>query len=179
MYATTDLFLELQNIFKNLFPYMQMSKKNKHCSPHHGSSEELLPIKGHQSPRFQNGINDDVKQSLAVPDDNYVSQTVENINQKPISKPIAISDDEDDACEDSQLEYWIKELQLFNSDKKILESPTEWINSSIMDASQKLLACQFKSLGGFQSVGCGYSMTFQFKKTDFFRFRMMKNGIIG
>ena len=99
MYAITDLFLELQNIFLKLF------KRNKHCSPHHGSSEEHLPIKGHQSPRFQNDINHDVKQSLAVPDDNSVSQTVENINEKPITEPIAISDDEGDGCEDAQVEY--------------------------------------------------------------------------
>ena len=45
-----------------------------------------------------------MKRSLAVPDDNSVSQTVENINEKPNSEPIAISDDEDDGCEDSQLE---------------------------------------------------------------------------
>ena len=69
---------------------------------------------------------------------------------------------------DVKIHSWnIGLLQLFKSDKKILESPTEWINSSIIDASQKLLACQFKSLGEFQSVGCGYSMTFSIKKDRF------------
>ena len=91
-----------------------------------------------------------MKRPLAVPDDNYVSQAVENINKKSILEPIAISDDEDDGCEDSQLEYWIKELQLFKSNKKILESPTQWINSSIIDASQKLLHVSLKAWVDFR-----------------------------
>ena len=47
-------------------------------------------------------------------------------------------------CVDAQQQYWIKDFLLYDSDKKILESRTSWINASIIDASQTLLAHKFK-----------------------------------
>ena len=47
-------------------------------------------------------------------------------------------------CVDAQQQYWIKDFLLYDSDKKILESRTAWINASIIDASQTLLAHKFK-----------------------------------
>ena len=63
-------------------------------------------------------------------------------------------------CVDAQQQYWIKDFLLYDSDKKILESHTAWINASIIDASQTLLAHKFKHFDGFQTVGCRNSMTF-------------------
>ena len=63
-------------------------------------------------------------------------------------------------CVYAQQQYWIKDFLLYDSDKKILESRTAWINASIIDASQTLLADKFKHFDGFHTVGCGYSMTF-------------------
>ena len=39
--------------------------------------------------------------------------------------------------------YWIKSLGLLDSDKSILCSNKSWLNSSIIDASQRLLSTQF------------------------------------
>ena len=57
-------------------------------------------------------------------------------------------------------EMWIESLQLFEHDKRILKTPGQWLNSSIIDTAQQILATQFKSTFGFQSVGCGLAMTF-------------------
>ena len=70
-------------------------------------------------------------------------------------------------CVDAQQQYWIKDFLLYDSDKKILESRTAWINASIIDASQTLLAHKFKHFDGFQTVGCGYSMTFCIQRKGF------------
>ena len=69
-------------------------------------------------------------------------------------------------CVDAQQQYWIKDFLLYDSDK-ILESRTAWINASIIDASQTLLAHKFKHFDGFQTVGCGYSMTFCIQRKGF------------
>ena len=55
---------------------------------------------------------------------------------------------------------WIESLQLFERDKRILTKPGQWLNSSIIDTAQQILATQFKSTFGFQRVGCGLAMTF-------------------
>ena len=70
-------------------------------------------------------------------------------------------------CVDAQQQYWIKDFLLYDSDKKILESRTAGINASIIDASQTLLAHKFKHFDGFQTVGCGYSMTFCIQRKGF------------
>ena len=71
-----------------------------------------------------------------------------------------------------------KDLLLYDSaDKNIRESRTAGINASIIDGSQTLLAHKFKHFDGFQTVGCGYSMTFC--KKGLFRFCTMRYGIIG
>ena len=67
----------------------------------------------------------------------------------------------------AQQQYWIKDFLLYDSDKKILESRTTWINASIIDVSQTLLAHKFKHFDGFQTVGCGYSMTFCIQRKGF------------
>lgn len=70
--------------------------------------------------------------------------------------PIAV----DDALPTSKLAIWIEKFNLLESDKNILLSQTQWLNSSIIDVSQRLLAMQFDYLDGFQSVGCSYTMSF-------------------
>ena len=133
-------------------------KRNEHCSPYHGSSEEHLPIKGHRSPHFQNDITNDVKRSLAVP--LLVQLLKTSMKSLFRSEPITISDDEDDACEDSQLEYWIKELQLGDPAHGILSlidhfnmcqegyyhGPFVWIRSCLHGVEKKeilvAMSCQ-------------------------------------
>jgi len=77
--------------------------------------------------------------------------------------------DGDKSLQSAELEepYWIKDLLLYDSDKRVLESPTAWINGSIIDASQKLLVLKFKHCKGLQSVACGYSMTFCIQRREF------------
>ena len=64
--------------------------------------------------------------------------------------------------------YWLQDRLLFQSDKAILESSSSWLNASIIDASQRVLAQQFKDICGFQSVGCGQPMTFTIIKNASF-----------
>ena len=39
--------------------------------------------------------------------------------------------------------WWIKELDLFTADLMILQSTNAWLNASIVDSSQRILAQQF------------------------------------
>ena len=64
------------------------------------------------------------------------------------------------------VKFWIEDLVLLDTDKAIIQS-NSWLNSSIIDATQKILSQQFPSLEGFQSVGCGQGMTFNNMHEDF------------
>ena len=59
------------------------------------------------------------------------------------------------------IEFWIKDLQLYPSDKKILLSKNEWLNDSIINASQTVLkqltAGQMK---GYQNTQLGKKLQF-------------------
>ena len=70
------------------------------------------------------------------------------------------SADLDEGCK-----YWIENLGLLMSDKRILECNRSWLNASIIDTSQRLLATQFKGVSGFQNVGCSFTMSFIIQKT--------------
>ena len=70
------------------------------------------------------------------------------------------SADLDEGCK-----YWIENLGLLMSDKRILECNRSWLNASIIDTSQRLLATQFKGVSGFQNVGCFFTMSFIIQKT--------------
>ena len=72
--------------------------------------------------------------------------------------PISLDNGEDLNTEDEKV--WIERFQLYEHDKSILTTPGQWLNASIIDTAQTLLATQFKSIFGFQSVGCGLAMTF-------------------
>ena len=53
-------------------------------------------------------------------------------------------------------DFWISELDLFHSDKKILNpSSTKWLTDSIVHAAQQLLKKQSKDILGLQSPQCG------------------------
>ena len=64
------------------------------------------------------------------------------------------------------VKFWIEDLILLQSDKAILQSDA-WLNSSIVDATQKILSRQFPCLEGFQSVGCGQGMSFNTMHKNF------------
>ena len=64
------------------------------------------------------------------------------------------------------VKFWIEDLILLQSDKAILRSDA-WLNSSIVDATQKILSRQFPCLEGFQSVGCGQGMSFNTMQKNF------------
>ena len=70
------------------------------------------------------------------------------------------SADLDEGCK-----YWIENLGLLMSDKRILECNRSWLNASFIDTSQRLLSAKFKSISGFQSVGCSLTMSFNIHKT--------------
>ena len=72
--------------------------------------------------------------------------------------PISLDNGEDLSTEDEKV--WIERFQLYEHDKSILTTPGQWLNASIIDTAQTLLATQFKSIFGFQSVECGLAMTF-------------------
>ena len=63
--------------------------------------------------------------------------------------------------------WWIKELDLFTADLMILQSTNAWLNASIVDSSQRILAQQFHCQHGLQSVGCGLAMSFSVTKQEY------------
>ena len=77
---------------------------------------------------------------------------------------ILLEDDDQTTQHDN---VWIENLHLFHSDKRILTTPGQWLNSSIIDTAQTLLATQFRNTFGFQSVGCGLAMTFAVKQRPY------------
>ncbi|XP_065898061.1 uncharacterized protein [Dysidea avara] len=79
-------------------------------------------------------------------------------NENSIHPPIAVDDLPNEIT--ANVTTWIEKFNLLTSDKEVLQSPTHWLNSSIIDVSQRLLAEQFQYLDGFQSVGCSYTMSF-------------------
>lgn len=62
---------------------------------------------------------------------------------------------------------WIPELGLMDGDKKILLSPTEWINDNIIDAAQKLMKKANPQMSGLQNVTCGLTMSFNVQVGEF------------
>ena len=71
--------------------------------------------------------------------------------------------------------YWIEDLLLMKSDRLILESSNDWLNSSIVDASQRVLAQQFKK-DGLQEVGNGLTMSFEIETGEFIQILHDPNG---
>ena len=70
---------------------------------------------------------------------------------------LTISDSDTDVI----IDWWIKELSLYDTDKAILESEDEDLTDSIINASQALLKAQFPSYDGFQSTLLGESLKFR------------------
>ena len=86
-------------------------------------------------------------------------------------------DDYDAADFDNSVKnaYWLEDLLLMRSDRSILESNSAWLNASIIDASQRVLAQQFKK-GGLQEVGNGLTMSFQIEPGEFIQVLHDPNG---
>ena len=63
--------------------------------------------------------------------------------------------------------WWIKERDLFTADLMILQSTNAWLNASIVDSSQRILAQQFHYQHGLQSVSCGLAMSFSVTKQEY------------
>ena len=77
------------------------------------------------------------------------------------------SEGEDKKCailvDDGQgvnLKWWIKDLELYESDFKVLNSGSE-LTENIINAAQKILLQQFPHMGGFQSTTHLHYLNFQ------------------
>ena len=62
---------------------------------------------------------------------------------------------------------WLPSLNLSQTDKDILLSPTAWITDSIVNAAQQLLREQFPQLPGLQDVSLGLTMAFDIMPGEF------------
>lgn len=74
------------------------------------------------------------------------------------------SDDEavyvSDSDPDPMVNWWIKALGLYESDKEVLLSQSE-LTDSIVNATQVLLSTQFPAIGGFQNTLLGNKLQFK------------------
>lgn len=62
---------------------------------------------------------------------------------------------------------WIPELQLHFADRRILLSPTLWINSVIVNAVQQILRTDYPSVRGLQDSTRGITMEFSIDRGEF------------
>ena len=62
---------------------------------------------------------------------------------------------------------WLADLNLHQSDKEVLLSPTAWLTDSIINAAQRLLGKQFPHLPGLQDVSLGLTMSFNIQTGEF------------
>ena len=62
---------------------------------------------------------------------------------------------------------WVAELELNQSDREIILSPTAWITDTIVNAAQELLKQQCPFVSGFQKVTCGFTMNFDIETGEF------------
>ena len=87
---------------------------------------------------------------------------------KVVKKPEVIDIDKYQPSQKSQKQkFWIKELNLLESDREILLNRTGLLTDSIIDAAQKLLKQAFPTLSGLQSVNCGLTMNFDIEPAEF------------
>lgn len=63
-------------------------------------------------------------------------------------------------CCDLGSKWWIKELQLYESDREMLLDDVA-ISDAIINAAQKLLKSQYPDFAGFQSTLLGGSLEFR------------------
>ena len=62
---------------------------------------------------------------------------------------------------------WLADLNLHQSDKEVLLSPTPWLTDSIINAAQQLLRKQYPHLPGLQDVSLGLTMSFNVQRGEF------------
>lgn len=62
--------------------------------------------------------------------------------------------------------YWIKELDLFMSDRWSIRAG-EWLTDAVINCSQKLLKQSYPLMGGLQSTGLGNTLTYDIEKDQF------------
>ena len=62
---------------------------------------------------------------------------------------------------------WIRELKMFERDRKILLSPTGLLMDNIIDAAQTVLKQAFPALSCLQSVTCRLTMNFDIEPAEF------------
>ena len=62
---------------------------------------------------------------------------------------------------------WIAELGLSHTDRRIIASPTGWLNDKIMDGAQKLLRYVNPAVPGLQSVTLGVTCDFDIQTGEF------------
>ena len=62
--------------------------------------------------------------------------------------------------------YWIKELNLYETDRKSLDSG-EWLNDAVIKASQDLLKERYTDVDGLQSPALGPILQFHVQRTKF------------
>ncbi len=63
--------------------------------------------------------------------------------------------------------YWIQNLELYESDRAILEALTGWLNDSLVNAAQRLLKNTFPRLLGLQPVELGCLGQFSVENGEF------------
>lgn len=71
---------------------------------------------------------------------------------------------------------WLPFLNLSQTDKDILLSPTAWITDSIVNAAQQLLGEQFPKLHGLQDVSLGLNMAFDIMLGEFLQILHISQG---
>ncbi len=62
---------------------------------------------------------------------------------------------------------WIPELGLYESDRKVLLSSTEWITDGIVNAAQHLMREVNPVILGLQDVALGLTMSFEIQRGKF------------
>ena len=76
---------------------------------------------------------------------------------------------------DPDLPWWIRALELYEDDKKILLGDKE-LSDSIINAAQRLLSVQFQHIGGFQHTVLGYNLNFKPVDPNFSSVQILHTG---